>query len=605
MANIRLSDLGAPPASVIPVYRDVQAAGQVGRQVSELAGQLGSVMAEIKQRKTALADTATQQYANQQVQSIKDAVAQSMTDNPNDPDTWRRTFAQNMVKVPTAVSDYAAKNDLPSNRSSLVMQGVNGQLEALAADVERSVSSYRVKENNATIFQSAQLAADNNDMKAAESLVNSMELSPSERRENILKLQTNGLRNRMTAAISAAATPEDASSLGYQLAQTDDKGAFVIQGMSVYDRQALMDRAAQKQRELEAKQAQDNATAYRQALVVSARTATRLVSSLQSSQSLDRLLAATGTGSRDTISDAIGADVTDERLRGTFVDALLRVSEDENASAQFYSALEARKSTVATQELAAETRALEAERGRLATFSSLQSNIAKGKGTRVAVDALHDVKHISDEQYNSLVAQIDASVEATLGQNLSIYDDLALRYYDSFRRFYGGDKPLTGEQISQDAKGAVTDRMVSRMFGRSTYQDYNDFMDRILKDKENKEFPTDESKMRAIQNAAFLQLMDLNDGALENAGWAWRDEKLSPTVVTRAKQLYGEFLNMTATQRLEPRDAGRRLQRITARIMEIQDKYGDDPKAVNKAFDDLSGSEKKEVSRQAAEEVFQ
>ena len=63
MANIRRIDLGAPPSSVVPVYQDVYAAGAVGRaamSVGEGIRDLGRSLANVNQRKQALAGDATE-----------------------------------------------------------------------------------------------------------------------------------------------------------------------------------------------------------------------------------------------------------------------------------------------------------------------------------------------------------------------------------------------------------------------------------------------------------------------------------------------------------------------------------------------------------------
>ena len=47
MANLKMVDLGAPPASMIPVQQDVESAGQVGRAIAGLGQQAMQITQEI------------------------------------------------------------------------------------------------------------------------------------------------------------------------------------------------------------------------------------------------------------------------------------------------------------------------------------------------------------------------------------------------------------------------------------------------------------------------------------------------------------------------------------------------------------------------------
>ena len=77
MANIKMVDLGAPPASMIPVQQDVESAGQVGRAIAGLGQQAMQITQQIYQRKqqqdASYADVRLQQVGKAYESAIESA----------------------------------------------------------------------------------------------------------------------------------------------------------------------------------------------------------------------------------------------------------------------------------------------------------------------------------------------------------------------------------------------------------------------------------------------------------------------------------------------------------------------------------------------------
>lgn len=66
MANLKMVDLGAPPASMIPVQQDIESAGQVGRAIAGLGQQAMQITQQIYQRK----QQQDESYANVRLQQV-------------------------------------------------------------------------------------------------------------------------------------------------------------------------------------------------------------------------------------------------------------------------------------------------------------------------------------------------------------------------------------------------------------------------------------------------------------------------------------------------------------------------------------------------------
>ena len=634
MANIKIQDFGMAPGSVVPVYRDVASAGQVGQQISQLSAQLGDVAMEFDQRRQNLAENATREFAAQQIQGAKDTVAQSMEANPNDPDAWLKAYDDAANNLPFAVQDYAGNSGLRSEKLKPVTQAVGGQLAALRADVERSATKYRIHENNNTLLLSAQDAANNNDMLRAKELVDQADLSPSEKAVKIKTLETEGMRYRVTAAIAASSLdpiydPNDPTkvipnktpqAIVSELSATGKNGEFLnYVGLSAFERQALIDRASQRLMVLSSEREAKKAKEFNDALSTGAKNAVRFFGRVNSEESLNNLTTQLASGDADALRQSIRADVpglNDESVN-MIADGMLLAYDDPEKGAQLTMAIQARKDTLekaaVLEEKAAvleENRRLRKEASQLSKFTQEQGSIASGKGTLKYVDALLDTGKISAEQHQQLTDQIIASVDVADKRFSSINDGLALYAYNTLSKFYA-DPTTSLEGLTPEGKRLYGD-MAENFFESDTYQDYQALINKITLAKNTvtiggstKSVPvSEEAKVRALQNVAFFHMLDLNDNDLSGAGFWFADKELDPAVVKRAKAAYSDVLKSSTASLMTPGELGNRLVRITEGMQRINEDYAGDDAAINKAFDELLHTEKEGLAQDAVETLF-
>ena len=81
MANLKMVDLGAPPASMIPVQQDVESAGQVGRAIAGLGQQAMQITQQIYQRKQQQDESYAISRLQQVGKAYEDAIDAAATDD--------------------------------------------------------------------------------------------------------------------------------------------------------------------------------------------------------------------------------------------------------------------------------------------------------------------------------------------------------------------------------------------------------------------------------------------------------------------------------------------------------------------------------------------
>lgn len=81
MANLKMVDLGAPPASMIPVQQDVESAGQVGRAIAGLGQQAMQITQQIYQRKQQQDESYAISRLQQVGKAYEDAIESASTDD--------------------------------------------------------------------------------------------------------------------------------------------------------------------------------------------------------------------------------------------------------------------------------------------------------------------------------------------------------------------------------------------------------------------------------------------------------------------------------------------------------------------------------------------
>ena len=508
MANIRRIDLGAPPSSVVPVYQDVYAAGAVGRaamSVGEGIRDLGrslahvnqrkqALLANINQRKQALAGDATEANFIEGKAKLEAQIKVYQAKNPTDYDGLRKLAADGQAKLLANVADFAKRQGLAPARFEAMLSRANAQLIGMTSDVNASIEVAQVKEADAQLENSALLLYNSGKDAEADYLINRMQTVTPSQKEGIKRAKRQeGLAVRVRAEINSAQTVEEVARARSALKAKDANGMYLYSPeLPLNTRDSLIlaadvresalivanQNAMIKEAERLAKESVKMANAY-------------LLSQTTADAKNNFAMAAIMLEDRASFNKQLGSSVNDEVKEKLYNALSLMSSADREALVR-----------------RAEQQAVFIFAAQSAQYREVSGAIDKGTVTIAMINELEKAKKLNAEGAQALRDQIEQSFTALAASGDDLADSINLKLYHAVKKNLGfagveGFKGMDVDPIS----------------------DYEELRIKILAKGNGM---SEESKFRAMQNVAFLQMYDISDGDID-ASWAW-DETLQPEV---------------------------------------------------------------------------
>ena len=573
MANLKMVDLGAPPASMIPVQQDVESAGQVGRAIAGLGQQAMQITQQIYQRKQNLADSATRSYSELQIQSLSSDLDIYMAKHPTDTDGLASKYKDGINSIQFKVKDYAKKLGLRSDRTSLITSDMSRDIMRMDADVRTHIGKMEVDESNGQLEALAETKYNAGLANEGDAAIDRMEIPTYKKAEAKQAYRSKGLVTRLGASIAAAQTPSEAESIQHQLLDQDKGGAYVnLPELEVNARLALADRASARQNKIEASnqanEAKELKTRQKESYGVAMRFAMEQLNNRQRESFSNAII----TNDPFQVSSAL-SDVP-ESQRTPIANAIFSLNDDDRA-----------KLVVKLKEDMQRENQVQATE-----YDRQQALTGKGKNTSSAINSLFSLGKISQQQRDDAINTLNSSFYTTLHSpdTESIVDAIDLKAYDTYAAHFS-------ETPDQMKARNVTANIP---FGRTTYQDFDKLRDRVIA-----ELPSDESKYRAFQQLAFLQIVDRMDGKLTDAGALWMDKDVPKDVNSRTQNMLSRLLKMSQQTSMRPEDIGKRLSQITDESMRISDEI-DDPIKRKAALDALENNVFGGIIAKVAAEAF-
>ena len=508
MANIRRIDLGAPPSSVVPVYQDVYAAGAVGRaamSVGEGIRDLGrslahvnqrkqALLANINQRKQALAGDATEANFIEGKAKLEAQIKVYQAKNPTDYDGLRKLAADGQAKLLANVADFAKRQGLAPARFEAMLSRANAQLIGMTSDVNASIEVAQVKEADAQLENSALLLYNSGKDAEADYLINRMQTVTPSQKEGIKRAKRQeGLAVRVRAEINSAQTVEEVARARSALKAKDANGMYLyspelplntrdslILAADVREKALIVanQNAMIKEAERLAKESVKMANAY-------------LLSQTTADAMNNFAMAVIMLEDRASFNKQLGSSVNDEVKEKLYNALSLMSSADREALVR-----------------RAEQQAVFIFAAQSAQYREVSGAIDKGTVTIAMINELEKARKLKAEDAQALKDQIEQSFMALAASGDKLADSINLKLYHAVKKNLGfagveGFKGMDVDPIS----------------------DYEELRIKILAKGNGM---SEESKFRAMQNVAFLQMYDISDGDID-ASWAW-DETLQPEV---------------------------------------------------------------------------
>lgn len=244
MANLKMVDLGAPPASMIPVQQDVESAGQVGRAIAGLGQQAMQITQQIYQRKqqqdASYADVRLQQVGK----AYEDAIDKASTDDSLSADPEAVIKAANNVAFGDGKKLYDELKHLTMSDSQRREFNVRmATLQTAAVDKANLITQqwdvkYKARVGQETFENMVSNGKMLSDAQKSQYYAVRADLSTDEKELAWGKLLQLGAFSRSKLAINAAPTEQQAQSLG--------DAAFNDQTLTVDQRVAARDEATQQ-----------------------------------------------------------------------------------------------------------------------------------------------------------------------------------------------------------------------------------------------------------------------------------------------------------------------------------------------------------------------
>ena len=508
MANIRRIDLGAPPSSVIPVYQNVEAAGVVGRGISAVGQGLSDIvraseginqrkqalLANINQRKQALAGDATEANFIEGKAKLEAQIKVYQAKNPTDYDGLRKLAADGQAKLLANVADFAKRQGLAPARFEAMLSRANAQLIGMTSDVNASIEVAQVKEADAQLENSALLLYNSGKDAEADYLINRMQTVTPSQKEGIKRAKRQeGLAVRVRAEINSAQTVEEVARARSALKAKDANGMYLYSPeLPLNTRESLIlaadvresalivanQNAMIKEAERLAKESVKMANAY-------------LLSQTTADAKNNFAMAAIMLEDRASFNKQLGSSVNDEVKEKLYNALSLMSSADREALVR-----------------RAEQQAVFIFAAQSAQYREVSGAIDKGTVTIAMINELEKARKLKAEDAQALRDQIEQSFTALAASGDKLADSINLKLYNAVKKNLG----FAGVE---EFKGMDVDPI----------SDYEELRIKILAKGNGM---SEESKFRAMQNVAFLQMYDISDGDID-ASWA-RDETLQPEV---------------------------------------------------------------------------
>lgn len=508
MANIRRIDLGAPPSSVVPVYQDVYAAGAVGRaamSVGEGIRDLGQSLANVNQRKQALAGDATEANFIEGKAQLEAQLKEYQAKNPTDYDGLRKLADDGQAKLLANVADFAKRQGLAPARFEAMRARANAQLIGMTSDVNANIEKAQVIEADNQLKNSASLLYNSGKDAEADELINRMQtVTPSQKEGFKRAKRQEGMAVRVRAEINSAQTVEEVALSRLALKAKDANGMYLHSPeLPLNTRESLIlaadvrenalivanQNATAKEAERLAKESVKMANAY-------------LVSQTTADAKNNFAMAATMLEDQTSFNKQLGSGVSDE-VKEKLFNALSSMSfADREAlvwKAERQAASISDKEEKAGEKLASDQSAKARE---------VSGAIDKGTMTIATINELEREKKLNAEDAQAARDQVEQSFMALAASGDELADSINLKLYHAVKKNDGfagveGFKGMDVDPIS----------------------DYEELRTKILAKGNGM---SEESKFRAMQNVAFLQMYDISNGDID-ASWSW-DETLQTDV---------------------------------------------------------------------------
>ena len=510
MANIRRIDLGAPPSSVVPVYQDVYAAGAVGRaamSVGEGIRDLGRSLAHINQRKQTLAYDATEANFIEGKANLEAQIKEYQAKNPTDYDGLRKLADDGQAKLLANVADFAKRQGLAPARFEAIRARANAELIGMTGDVNASIEKAQVIEADNQLKNSASLLYNSGKDAEADELINRMQTVTPSQKEGIKRAKRQeGMAVRIRAEINSAKTVEEVVRLRSELNAKDANGMYLHSPeLPLNTRESLISTADVRENALIV--ANLNATAKEAERL--AKEGVKLANAYLALQTTadaknNFAMAVTMLDDQDQTSfnRRIGSSVSDE-VKEKLFNALSSMSSEGREmlvlKAERQAASISDKEEKAGQALASAQSAM---------ARKVSGAIDKGTMTIAMIDELEERKKLKAEDAQAAREQIEQSFMALATSGDKLADSINLKLYHAVKK-NGGFAGVDG----------------FNGMGVDPIDDYEELRTAILAKGNGM---SEESKFRAMQNVAFLQMYDISDGDID-ASWAY-DETLQPDV---------------------------------------------------------------------------
>lgn len=220
--NIKLSDLGAAPTTVVGTYRDVQSAGQIGRAVAQLGEVVGQIAERKREQNEAYISQRLQDVVQQQQKDAQEAYAK-LKDDPNEMVNQAVVFDVTLNDLKNEAKERGVShafmgmlNDRITSIGNLAWS--DAKLKTDQWGIEITAKAGQEMLNNGPVangtFDSSELYWVNR-VKAIR-----QDLSPDEQAALIYSMNIDSRTNRFTGALNGVSTVSECDDLGQQ-AQDD------------------------------------------------------------------------------------------------------------------------------------------------------------------------------------------------------------------------------------------------------------------------------------------------------------------------------------------------------------------------------------------------
>lgn len=504
MANIRRIDLGAPPSSVVPVYQDVYAAGAVGRaamSVGEGIRDLGRSLANINQRKQTLAGDATEANFIEGKAKLEAEIKEYQKKHPTDYDGLRKLVNDGQAKLLANVADFAKRQGLASARFEAIRARANAQLIGMTGNVNAKIEEAQVKEADAQLENSASLYYNSGKNAEADALIDRMQTKTPSQKEGIKRAKRlEGIAVRVRAEINSAQTVEEVARARSVLKAKDADGMYLYSPeLPLNTRESLIIAADVRENALIVA----NLDAMTKEAERLAKESVKLANAYLASQTTadaknNFAMAATMLEDQTSFNRLLGSGVSDE-VKENLYNALSSMSFADREALIGKAERQATSISDKEEKLASD---------QSAEYREVSRAIDKGTVTIAMINELEKAKKLSAEGAQAARDQIEESFMALAESGDDLADSINLKLYHAVKK-NGGFAGVEG------FRGMKVDPI----------SDYEELRTKILKKGNGM---SEESKFRAMQNVAFLQMYDISDGDID-ASWAW-DETLQPEV---------------------------------------------------------------------------